>query len=198
MSLGLEIFTIFHVVLSLIGILAGFVVVYGLLTANRLDGWTKVFLWTTVLTSVTGYFFPVHKLLPSHIVGFVSLVVLALCIYARYSRKLAGGWSRTYAITAVVALYLNVFVLVVQLFEKFPALHAHEPPRKPEGALKKPPSFLWWASWGIESSPPRDSINSSYVRPKKKRMRLGKRGRGRRWSMFLRGAFQVGAFGWLR
>jgi hypothetical protein len=127
MSLGLEIFTLFHVVLSLIGILAGFVVVYGLLTAKRLDGWTKVFLWTTVLTSATGYFFPFHKLLPSHIVGLVSLLVLALCIYARYSQKLAGGWSRTYAITAVIALYLNVFVLVAQLFQKVPALKALAP-----------------------------------------------------------------------
>lgn len=132
MSLGLEIFTIFHVALSLIGILAGFVVAYGLLTANRLDVWTKVFLWTTVLTSVTGYFFPVHKLLPSHILGAISLVVLALCIYARYSRKLVGGWSRTYAITAVMALYLNVFVLVVQLFEKVPALHALAPTQTEE------------------------------------------------------------------
>jgi hypothetical protein len=127
MSLGLEIFTLFHVVLSLIGILAGFVVVYGLLTAKRLDGWTKVFLWTTVLTSVTGYFFPFHKLLPSHIVGLVSLLVLALCIYARYGQKLAGGWSRTYAITAVIALYLNVFVLVAQLFQKVLALKALAP-----------------------------------------------------------------------
>ena len=127
MSLGLEIFTIFHVVLSLIGILAGFVVVYGLLTANLLDGWTKSFLWTTVLTSVTGYFFPFHKLLPSHTVGVVSLVILALCIYSRYGRKLAGGWNRTYAITAVIALYLNVFVLVAQLFQKVPALKALAP-----------------------------------------------------------------------
>ena len=127
MSLGLEIFTIFHVVLSLIGILAGFVVVYGLLTANLLDGWTKAFLWTTVLTSVTGYFFPFHKLLPSHTVGVVSLVILALCIYSRYGRKLAGGWNRTYAITAVTALYLNVFVLVAQLFQKVPALRAFAP-----------------------------------------------------------------------
>ena len=127
MSLGLEIFTIFHVVLSLIGILAGFVVVYGLLTANLLDGWTKTFLWTTVLISVTGYFFPFHRLLPAHTVGVVSLVILALCIYARYRRKLTGGWNRTYAITAVIALYLNVFVLVAQLFQKVPALKALAP-----------------------------------------------------------------------
>jgi hypothetical protein len=126
------------VVLSLIGILAGFVVVYGLLTANRLDGWTKVFLWTTALTSVTGYFFPFHKLLPSHIVGVVSLVVLASCIYARYGRKLAGAWNRTYAITAVIALYLNVFVLIAQLFQKVPALRAFAPTQT-EGPFKVTP-----------------------------------------------------------
>jgi hypothetical protein len=118
----LSAFTLFHVLLSLIGIGSGFVVMYGLLTSKRLDGWTSLFLWTTVATSVTGYFFPVHKLLPSHIVGLVSLIVLGLAIAARYRFRLEGGWRRTYAITAVIGLYLNVFVLVVQLFMKVPAL----------------------------------------------------------------------------
>jgi hypothetical protein len=126
-SVGLSVFTLFHVVISLAGILAGFVVVYGLITAKRLDGWTSVFLWTTVLTSVTGFFFPFHKLLPSHILGVLSLIVLAIAIFARYSRKLAGGWNRAYAISAVIALYLNVFVLVAQLFMKVPALKALAP-----------------------------------------------------------------------
>jgi hypothetical protein len=114
-------FTIFHVALSLIGIAAGFVVLYGFLTSNRLVGWTKLFLWTTVATSVTGYFFPVHKLLPSHIVGLLSLIVLALAIRAR------NRWRKTYVITAMIALYFNVFVLVVQLFLKVPALNALAP-----------------------------------------------------------------------
>src|SRR5271165_4445160 len=120
-------FTLFHVALSLIGIGAGFVVVYGLLTSKMYDGWTKLFLVTTVATNVTGYLFPVHKLTPGHVVGLVSLIVLTFAILARYRHRLAGGWRRTYAITAVAALYLNVFVLIVQLFEKVPALKAVAP-----------------------------------------------------------------------
>jgi hypothetical protein len=127
MSLGLTIFTVVHVLLSLIGILAGFVVVYGLITAKRLDGWTATFLWTTILTSVTGFLFPFHKLLPSHILGILSLIALAIAVFARYRRRLAGGWNRAYAISAVIALYFNVFVLVAQLFQKVPALKALAP-----------------------------------------------------------------------
>jgi hypothetical protein len=123
----LSAFTFFHVVLSLVGIGAGFVVVYGLLASKRLDGWTSLFLITTVATSVTGFLFPFHGFLPSHGVGIVSLIVLTIAIVARYRFGLAGGWRRTYAITAVVALYLNVFVLIVQLFMKVPALKAIAP-----------------------------------------------------------------------
>jgi|SRR5271169_4094610 len=120
-------FTLFHVVLSLIGILSGLIVLFGLLTAKRLEGWTAIFLVTTVLTSVTGFLFPFHRLLPSHILGIISLILLAVAIYARYSRKLAGAWSRVYAATAVLALYLNVFVLIAQLFQKVPALKTLAP-----------------------------------------------------------------------
>ena len=127
MSTGLVLFTLFHVALSLLGIVAGFVVVYGLLTAKPLDRSTALFLSTTVLTGVTGFLFPFHKLLPSHILGIISLVLLPIAIYARYSRKLAGAWNPTYSVTAVLALYLNFFVLIVQLFEKVPALHALAP-----------------------------------------------------------------------
>jgi hypothetical protein len=114
-------FTVFHVLLSLIGIASGFVVVYGFLTSNRLNGWTTTFLWTTVATSVTGYFFPFHKITPGHILGALSLIVLVLAIRAR------NRWRKTYVISAVIALYFNVFVLVVQLFEKVPALTAFAP-----------------------------------------------------------------------
>jgi hypothetical protein len=127
MIFGMTTFTLVHVVLSLIGIVSGFVVMFGLLTAKRFDGWTAIFLASTVLTSVTGFMFPFHKFLPSHGVGIVSLIVLVLAIAARYPFHLAGGWRRTYAITAVIALYLNVFVLIVQLFEKVPALRALAP-----------------------------------------------------------------------
>ena len=119
--------TLVHVVLSLIGILAGFVVVYGLFKGNRMDGWTAVFLAITALTSLTGFFFPFHKLLPSHILGVLSLIVLAIAVPARYVYHLAGGWRRIYVIPAVLALYFNFFVLIAQLFQKVPPLRALAP-----------------------------------------------------------------------
>lgn len=96
--------TLVHVVLSSIGILAGFVVVYGLFKGNRKDGWTAAFLVITALTSLTGFFFPFHRLLPSHILGVLSLIVLAIAVPARYVYHLAGGWRRIYVITAVPSL----------------------------------------------------------------------------------------------
>jgi hypothetical protein len=123
----LSAFTFFHVVLSLVGIGSGFVVMYGLLTLRRLDGWTTLFLTTTVATSVTGFLFPIHHFTPGLGVGIVSLIVLAIAIIARYRFHLAGGWRRTYVITAAIALYLNVFVLIAQLFQKVPALKALAP-----------------------------------------------------------------------
>jgi hypothetical protein len=127
MVLGMTTLTFVHVVLSLIGIFSGFVVAFGLLAARRLDGWTALFLATTVATSVTGFLFPFHRFLPSHGVGIVSLIVLAIAVFARYVRQLAGAWRRIYAITAVIALYLNVFVLIAQAFMKVPALRAMAP-----------------------------------------------------------------------
>ena len=123
----LSTFTLFHVVLSLLGIASGFIVVYGLISGKRLDNWTAFFLVTTVLTSATGFLFPFEHLLPSHIVGMLSLLVLAVAIVARYPRRLEGGWRRIYVICAMIALYLNCFVLVAQLFLKVPALHALAP-----------------------------------------------------------------------
>ena len=123
----LRIYTIFHVVISLLGILSGFVVMFGMLTANPLNNWTLFFLVTTVATSVTGFFFPVKKLMPSHIVGIISLVLLAAAIYARYPGQLAGSWRWIYVVSAMLAQYLNVFVLIVQSFQKIPALNALAP-----------------------------------------------------------------------
>jgi hypothetical protein len=127
MFFGGPTYTLIHVVISLVGIFAGLVVVFGLLAGKRLGGWTGLFLTTTVATSVTGFGFPVEHLLPSHVVAAVSLVVLALAIYALYSRHLAGAWRRTYVICAGLALYLNVLVAVIQAFLKVPALHALAP-----------------------------------------------------------------------
>jgi hypothetical protein len=123
----LSAFTFFHVVLSLVGIGSGFVVMYGLLISRRLDGWTTLFLTTTVATSVTGFLFPIHHFTPGLGVGIIPLIVLAIAIIARYRFHLAGGWRRTYVITAAIALYLNVFVLIAQLFQKVHALKALAP-----------------------------------------------------------------------
>jgi hypothetical protein len=120
-------FTLIHVAISLMGIFSGLVVLGGLLAGKRLNGWTALFLSTTVLTSVTGYFFPFHGITPAMVVGAISLVVLGVAIYARCARHLTGAWRKTYVITAVIALYLNVFVLIVQAFMKIPALHALAP-----------------------------------------------------------------------
>lgn len=129
MILGMttQTFTVVHTALSLIGIVSGFVVMFGLLGGKQVDKWTALFLLTTVLTSVTGFGFPFDHLLPSHKVGIISLLALAVAILARYPLHLAGGWRRTYVLTAVLALYLNVFVLVVQLFQKVPALKVLAP-----------------------------------------------------------------------
>ena len=123
----MDTFTIVHVIISLIGIGSGLVVMVGLLTGRRLNGWTALFLASTVATSVTGFFFPFHGFTPAIAVGIISLFLLAVAIFARYGRRLAGAWRWLYVVTAMVALYLNVFVLIVQLFQKVPALKALAP-----------------------------------------------------------------------
>ena len=136
LGMSLSTFTLVHVIISLIGIASGIVVVYGFLTRKRLNGWTAIFLLTTVLTSATGFLFPVEHLLPSHIVGIISLVLLAIAIVTRYA--LQGAWVRTYIVTAMIALYLNCFVAVVQSFEKSPALKALAPTQKEPPFLVAP------------------------------------------------------------
>jgi hypothetical protein len=136
MATGLSVLTLVHVAISLIGIVSGLVVTYGLLRSQRMDGLTALFLVTTVATSVTGFLFPFHKLLPSHILGVISLVLLAFAIAGRYAFNLAGAWRRVYSVTAVLSLWLNVFVLIAQLFMKVPALH----PLAPTGS--EPPFLI--------------------------------------------------------
>jgi len=123
----LQIYTIIHTVISLVAIFTGLVVLLGMLGGKRLDGWTKWFLVTAVATTITGFFFPFHGFTPAIGLGIISLPFLAITIFARYSKRLAGGWRWIYAIGAVICLYFNLFVLVVQLFEKVPALHAMAP-----------------------------------------------------------------------
>ena len=127
MLLGMSTFTAIHVALSLVGIVSGFVVAAGMLESRRLDGWTLLFLATTVATSVTGFGFARNHVLPSHVVGVISLAILALAIFALYVFALRRSWRWIYVVSAVAALYLNVFVLVAQAFQKLPLLHALAP-----------------------------------------------------------------------
>lgn len=124
---NLSAFTKLHVVISLVGILSGLVVMFGLLVGQKLNRWTAVFLISTVATSVTGFFFPFHGVTPAIVVGIISLVVLAVAVVARYARHLAGHWRWIYVVCAMTALYLNIFVLGVQLFQKVPGLKALAP-----------------------------------------------------------------------
>ena len=130
MLIGLVTFTLIHVLLSLAGIFAGLVVAGALVSGRRLEPWNGIFLTTTVLTNVTGFFFPFVALLPSHIVGAVSLVILPVTIAAFYWKRLKGGWRTIYVVGAVAALYLNAFVLLAQLFRRLPALIAAAPTQK--------------------------------------------------------------------
>src|ERR1700722_1045683 len=129
MILGMSIasFTLFHVILSLVGIGSGLVVAVGMLAAKRLDGWTALFLATTVLTSVTGFLFHSAHFGPPHVIGLLSLLLLVLAVLARYSYHMAGSWRWIYVVTAVLSLYLNAFVGVVQAFQKLPLLQPLAP-----------------------------------------------------------------------
>jgi hypothetical protein len=139
--MSLATFVLVHVVISLVGIAAGLIVMFGLLGSNRMSGLTALFLVTTILTSATGFLIPPlvsEKLLPSHIIGLLSLVLLAIACFALYVQKLSGAWRWVYVLTALISLYLNVFVLVIQSFLKIPALHAlapSVPPSEPPFAI---------------------------------------------------------------
>lgn len=127
MLFGMTPFTLFHVLLSLIGIVTGFVVLYGWFHADRMSRWTAAFLFSTLATTVTGFFFPFNGITPAITVGILSTVILIVAIAALYRSHLAGRWRAIFVICSAVALYLNVFVLVVQAFQKVPALHALAP-----------------------------------------------------------------------
>jgi len=161
-------FTLIHVVLSLVGIFAGLVVVFGMFSSQKLEGLTALFLATTVLTSVTGFFFPFDHILPSHIVGIVSLVVLAIAILALYALHLAGPWRWIYVVSAMVALYLNVFVGVVQAFQKVPLLASLAPTQsEPPFLIAQSVVLVIFIVLGIVAvrsfHPPADALASSAV-----------------------------------
>jgi hypothetical protein len=130
LGMSLSTFTLLHVVISLAGIGSGLIVVYGMLAKNRMDGMTAFFLATTILTDLTGYLFPVEHILPAHILGAISLTALAIALVARYGRRMEGSWRWIYVVTAMIGLYLNVFVAVVQSFMKVPAVQALAPTQK--------------------------------------------------------------------
>lgn len=127
LEMSLETFTFVHVVLSLVGIMTGFIVAALMLSSAPIAGWNAFFLISTILTSVTGFLFPSKAILPSHIVGVISLIVLAVAVFAVWARGLSGAWRGVYVGCAVLALYLNVFVAVVQSFGKFAYLRQFAP-----------------------------------------------------------------------
>jgi hypothetical protein len=146
----LKTYTAIHVVVSLLGILAGFVVMVGMITAHPLDGWTGFFLIMTIATSVTGFFFPAKHVTPAHVVGVISLVSLALAVYALYSAHLAGSWRWIYVVSAVAAQYFNVFVLIVQMFQKIPSLKLLAPTQKERPfQLAQGAVLVLFVAWGI-------------------------------------------------
>ena len=138
LGMSLATFTMVHVVISLIAIVAGLVVMFGMLGSKSQPGLTAIFLLFTILTSATGFLIPPllsEKLLPSHMIGILSLVLLAIACIALYGLKLSGMWRWIYALTALISLYLNVFVLVIQSFLKIPALTAVAPGNPPSGPV---------------------------------------------------------------
>jgi hypothetical protein len=126
-GMSLQTFTLVHVIITLIAIAAGLVVLLGMLGSHRLPGWTAIFLLTTVLTSVTGFMFPIHGFTPALGVGAISMVLLAIALFALYLKRLAGAWRWIYVVTAVTALWFNIFVLIVQSFEKVKLLNPLAP-----------------------------------------------------------------------
>src|SRR6202048_825094 len=135
LGMSLSVFTTVHVIISLIAIVAGIIVMFGLLGSNPMPGLTGIFLLFTILTSATGFLFPFEKLLPSHMIGILSLVLLAIACIALYVMKLSGSWRWIYVVTALLSLYFNAFVLVIQSFLKIPALTAVAPGNPPSGPV---------------------------------------------------------------
>ena len=127
LGMSLQAFTLVHVIISLIAIVAGLIVMFGLLSSKPMPGLTAIFLIFTILTNATGFLFPFKELLPSYIIAGISLVLLAIACIALYGMKLSGAWRWIYALTALVSLYFNVFVLIIQSFLKIPVLHALAP-----------------------------------------------------------------------
>jgi hypothetical protein len=126
-GMSISAFTLLHVIITLLAIGSGLIAVGGMFASNRLPGTTSLFLFTTVLTSVTGFLFPIHGFTPALGVGILSCAILAIALFAFYVKHLMGAWRWIYAVTAIASLYFNVFVLIVQSFIKVAALNALAP-----------------------------------------------------------------------
>ncbi len=152
-GLSLHTFTIVHVIISLIAIAAGFVVMFGMLGSKPLPGWTAIFLLTTLLTSVTGFMFPIGGFTPALGTGIVAIVILAIALLALYGKHLAGAWRWIYAATAVASLYLNVFVLIVQSFQKMPFLAVLAPTQsEPPFLIAQVVALVFFVAFGIAAA----------------------------------------------
>jgi hypothetical protein len=123
MGTGLVILTIVHVAISLIGIGSGFVMIYGFVTNKRFDQSTAIFLATTILTSLTGFLFPIVKFTPALAIGMLSLIALGVAVWSLYRKHLAGGWRAAFVVTAMISQYFNFAILIIQSFQKVPPLH---------------------------------------------------------------------------
>ena len=166
-GLSIENFTILHTAISLIAIASGLIVLAGMLRARRLPGWTALFLVTTILTSVTGFMFPINGLTPAIVVGLISIVILAIALMALYVKHLSGAWRWIYVTTALTALYFNVFVLIVQSFQKVPALQKLAPTQS------EPPfliaqgvtliAFLILGTLAVRTEIPARPVGASYM-----------------------------------
>jgi hypothetical protein len=157
LGLSTSAFTTLHVVITLIAIVSGFIVMFGMLGSHRLKGWTAIFWVMTVLTSLTGFLFPINGFTPGLGVGAVATVVFVIGLVALYAKHLIGSWRWIYAVTAVISLYFNVFVLIVQSFEKVGILNPHAPqigppfsePQNTQFAIAQGVALLFFVVMGI-------------------------------------------------
>lgn len=162
--MSIEVFTLVHVLISLAGIATGFGALSGWTNGQLLPRWTAMFLLTTVATSVTGFFFPFHGVTPAIVFGVISLGLLAAAIYALYVRRLAGFWCRLFVICSVASLYLNVFVLIVQLFQKFPALKETAPTQsEPAFAITHGVNLLMFIVLGVVATRRMQSVAGKMI-----------------------------------
>jgi len=167
----LQFFTLFHTALSLVTIISGILVVKGLISSAGRQLWTVLFLVTAAATTITGFFFPFNGVTPAFILGIISIVPITLAFVARYRHRAVGAWRGTYAISAVVTLYFNCFVLVVQAFQKVPSLQALAPTQsEPPFQIAQLVTLILFIVAGVFSFknflPKKETVASDYISPR--------------------------------